>query len=330
MLASRKALVFSMVLILVSLTSMSLRYLFNDPEIVPAGDSVWELHWEFMLTDTVPEAMIHLATPIDTQYTQVFEQNISLEGMRIRRSRLSKDGTREIIARAIQDKEVSIGVDFAMRVSPSGIPQFISQRDILDSTRRQLYLSVNEQLPINNEYLQELLNSLVSEVPEQELIFNILFDFCMNKIKADQQSSDDVQSILHNKKASVLGKVRLLATLSRAAKIPTRIVMGIILDEENEVLPHYWIETNTNGKWLSFDPTEGFIQDMPSNYIPIRKNGESIIVFSEPTQLKQMILEVNKRDVVSGFFAEAEQSLSDILDLNRLSLSTRLTLSFLL
>ncbi|MDH5258926.1 MAG: transglutaminase-like domain-containing protein, partial [Gammaproteobacteria bacterium] len=272
--------------------------------------------------------------PIDTQYSHVFEQNISVQGMRIRRSRLKKDGTREIVARITRKQDVAIGVDFAVHVSPSGIPHFVTKKDKLNSARRQNYIAAEEMLPANEESVLELVESLVGNTAEPEQILNILFDYSATKIKTEKQGSDDVLLGMKRKKASVLGKARLLTTLARSAKIPARLVMGVILDEEIDVEEYYWVELNTNGKWLSYDPSEGYVQEMPANYLPVRKSGESFILLPDPVKLDQVNLEVMKRDASFDFFAEAEKqfdkSFGDILNLNRLSLSTRLTLAFLL
>jgi len=328
---TNKTVLFSVALIIVSLMSISIRSMLSDPESVPMGDSLWELHWEFEIDNSIVDAEIRLATPIDTQHTQVVEQNIALQGMRIVRNRVSKDGTRDIVSRISRLQNVGIDVNFVVRLSPPGIPHYIKTRDVLNSERRQLYTSANEILPSNEESVRELRDYFINNVKEPELMFNALFEYCTSKIKTDEQHSlDNVLEIINKRSGSVLGKVRLLTTLARAAKIPARIVMGLILEEESDAQPHYWMEINVKDQWLAYDPSEGYVKEMPLNYLPVRRNGESFMVLPAPMQLKQVHLEALQRDTTVEFVSQVDKRFSDILDLNRLTLSTQLTLAFLL
>ncbi len=327
----KKAILFSIVLIMLATISISIRTIFSDPKSVPAGDSLWELNWEFSFEDSIVHDDVRVATPIDTQHTQVIEQNIALQGMRIDRGRSNRNSTREIVASITNQKDHSIKLNFTLHVSPIGIPHFIIKTDHLNAERRQLYTSDKDTLPINNEEVLELLSDINNNFEEPELVFNDLFKYCTNKIITDdEQGMDEVVDIIDAKYASVLGKVRLLTTLARASKIPARVVVGLILDEESEVKPHYWMEINVDDEWLAYDPNEGYVNEVPINFLPVRKNGESIVVLPKTVQLKQMDLEISKRDPTINFFDQDAKSLHQILDLNRLSLSTRLTLAFLL
>lgn len=326
-----KPVIFSLVLVILSTLSISLRYWLDDPENVPAGDSVWELHWEFTISENAPDAIVRLATPIDTRNLQVFEQNIALQGMRIRRSRISKDGTREIVARIVREEEATMMVTFAIHMSPLGIPHFVKKTDSLSAERRQIYTSADETLPVGDEVVVGLLQQLTNDIEEPTAIFNALFDYCTSKVKTDEQENlSDVITVINAQSGSVLGKARLLTTLARAANIPARIVMGLVLEEENDVQPHFWVEINVQDEWLAYDPNEGYVKEVPITFLPIRKNGEQFIQLPPPLELHQRYIEITKRDVGIDFFTQIEKSLSDILDLNRLSLSTRQTLAFLL
>jgi len=327
----KKAILFSIVLIILATVSISVRTIFSDPNSVPAGDSLWELSWEFSFEDSIVNEEVRIATPIDTQHAQVIEQKIALQGMRIDHSRSNRNGTREIATRITNQQDHSIKIDFTLHVSPIGIPHYIKKTGKLNAEQRQLYTSAKETLPINDDEVLELLSDINNNIEEPGLVFNSLFKYCTAKIITDdEQGMDAVIDIIDTNHASVLGKVRLLTTLARASKIPARIVVGLILDEESEVKLHYWMEINVDDEWLAYDPSEGYVVEVPINYLPIRKNGESIVAPSKTVQLKQMDLEISKRDPTIDFFNQDDKSLHQILDLNRLSLSTRLTLAFLL
>jgi len=327
----QKTLLFSIVLIVISAISVSIRAMLDDSDQLPPGDSIWELHWDFTLEESIPESIVRMATPIDSKNAQVFEQNISLRGLRIRRSRLSADGTREIVAKVTQAEDVAISANFAVRLSPIGIPHFTEKKDVLNTERRQLYLSNDEKIPAKHNIIKSLLSDITKDVQGTKSIVKALFNYCNQEIKtSDNDGFDDVLKILDKGGGSTLGNARLFVTLSRAANIPSRIVMGMILEEASRVTPHYWVETNINGKWLAFDPSKGYEQELPYNYLAVRKNGEGFFNLPGTMLLDLSSIEINQRDVTVGLFIGLEKSLGDILDLNRLSLSTRLTLAFLL
>jgi len=331
MMTSNKAILFSIILIIISITSISFQYFLDDPENVPAGDSIWELHWEFSFINNSPDSLVRIATPIDTRFTQVFEQNISVQNMKIQPSRQLKDGTREVLARGVQQGETSLTIDFAIHLSALGNPHFITNEDNLNSTRRQNYLASTETLPANDERIIQLIKTLGDKLENPEKLFNSIFDYSTRNIKfVDQADLVNVHDIISSQKANVLGKVRLLTTLARAAKIPARVVTGILLDESSDVNLHYWVEVNVAGKWLGYDPTEGYIQEMPQNYIPIRKDGEFIVMTQDSINLDYSILEVVERDLTASLMSQPQKNLLDIFDLNRLSLTTRLTLASLM
>lgn len=330
MLNANRPIIFSIVLICISLLSISIRYFFYDPAKVPPGDSIWELHWEFAVDESVMDDIIRLATPSDSKYNQVFEQKITVQGMQIKRSRVGREGTREIVARVTRPQDVGIIVDFAVHQSPIGIPHYVKQQDVLNTERRQSYISPLSHIPSRHKTVHELLEELTLGNDEQIRVFNSIFEYCHQKIKTVEANAPDVLDAITLKRANVQGKVRLLVTLARAANIPARMVMGLVLEEQKDIEPYYWAEINIDGDWLAYDPNEGYEKEVPFNYLPVRKNGEDFLNLPGTTILDHFSLEIAKRDVTIDLFGGKEKSLSDILDLNRLSLSTRLSLAFLL
>ena len=77
----------------------------------------------------------------------------------------------------------------------------------------------------------------------------------IRKEAADVFSARDV---LDQRRAECQGHSYLYASLARAARMPTRIVNGLVYSEEHGgFLYHTWAETLVDGRWRAVDPTFG-------------------------------------------------------------------------
>ena len=216
-----------------------------------------------------------------------------------------------------------------VHLSPVGIPQFNVKTEALNSEKRQLYLNDSTDLPVSDLMIQDLVQQITSGDGDNTI--KQLFEFCYQNFKLSKEAGkNSVLDVLQYQKATDLGKARLLTTLARAAKMPARVVMGILLEEKSEVTPHYWVEIYQKDEWLAYDPSEGYNNGVPYNYLALRKNAENIISQPLTVLVKHADLETVQRDVTVNLLTSMEKKFSDILDLTRLSMSTRLTLGFLL
>ena len=68
-----------------------------------------------------------------------------------------------------------------------------------------------------------------------------------------------------------------MVALCRAAKIPARLVAGLVVRQGENVHPHVWVETLDGSRWEPYDPENGFSRELPHNFLPVRHDGVSIV-----------------------------------------------------
>ena len=214
------------------------------------------------------------------------QQTISLHGMKILRDRVGKDEVREIVAKVTIPEESVIATNFVLHLSTAPLPQFVPKVDVLSSERRLLYLSEDAQLAVAHEELIKTTQELTKNEIEPQAQFKKLFEYVFKQIKTVEDGSySDIQQVLNFNRGTVLGKAKLLTSMARIAKIPARLVTGFKLEESSDLSLFYWVEAHFDNHWESFDPSDGYVRELPNFYVPIRKNSESIVILPEGVEI---------------------------------------------
>lgn len=79
---------------------------------------------------------------------------------------------------------------------------------------------------------------------------------------------------LENKKGNSEARADLLAALSRAAGIPSRVIGGV-MERAGEFVPHAWAEVNLGtGEWIPMDPSTGEFGKIGATHIALREGGD--------------------------------------------------------
>ncbi len=139
---------------------------------------------------------------------------------------------------------------------------------------------------------------------------------------------DAVQAIEQHV-AAPLGRVRALAALCRAAKIPARLVSGFEIQEETQLKPHAWVEVLANSHWEPFDPVNGFARELPYNFLPVRRDGLDIVHVRDATDVESAF-SVVRLPPGTGLARPGHPSPLDIVDLTRLPLEMHEVLALIL
>ncbi len=142
------------------------------------------------------------------------------------------------------------------------------------------YLEPTNTIQVNHPVIEQL---FLQKVANNDLVVNVLkaiFDYTHNlKSKPFKGLTDAVTAAKLNE-ASCNGKSRLFVALARKAGIPSRLVGGLILNDEQKKTSHQWVEAYVNGYWIPFDPLNNHFAYIPSNYLLLYRGDEFLFAHS--------------------------------------------------
>lgn len=109
-----------------------------------------------------------------------------------------------------------------------------------------------------------------------------IFEYCHEDLRAVTYSgTTDAITALSLGEASCGGKSRLMAAMCRTLGIPTRLVGGVILgDNERKRTSHVWVECRLARDWVAFDPLNGHFAEVPARYLQLYLGDEPLIQYS--------------------------------------------------
>lgn len=175
-----------------------------------------------------------------------------------RRGMWSGDQGREIRYHAlITSKELLYSLDPSLQV-PEFLPEQYGQ-----------YLIAEEGIQVDHPEIRALWSSIQPD-DSRELVpvLNAIYDYTYQEIEgAPFKGFTDALTALRLGRASCNGKGRLFVALARANGIPARLVGGVIMNEGSKKTSHQWLEVLIEGRWVPFDPTNGYFARLPENYL---------------------------------------------------------------
>ncbi len=149
-----------------------------------------------------------------------------------------------------------------------------------------------------------------------------------NIARGGPDDSDSVEEVLGTARGSPRGRARTLVTLARAAGLPARLVAGVVLTETPSARTHVWVEIHLSDGWYAYDLEYGHIGEVPSNYMPMRRNGERIETIDTGESVSR--IDIARERAPAGFGTGAPTPAADIFDFTRLSWEARRVIGLLL
>ncbi len=204
--------------------------------------------------------------PFDDERQDIVRENIlsgqlqfdDQTGPSGRRGMWSGDQGREIRYHAlITSKELVYDLDPSLQV-PQFLPEQYSQ-----------YLIEEEDIQVSHPEISALWTR-IQPADSRELVpvLSAIYDYTYQEIEgAPFKGTTDALTALRLGRASCNGKGRLFVALARSNGIPARLVGGVIMNEGSKRTSHQWIEVLIEGRWVPFDPTNGYFATLPENYL---------------------------------------------------------------
>jgi hypothetical protein len=126
----------------------------------------------------------------------------------------------------------------------------------IDPDQVKRYLQPSLSVPSHNPLIQQTAAEIVSDTRGTLKRVRSIFDWIRNNIEQKPVDVFTALDVLEGGKAECQGHSLLYTAFARAAKIPTRVVNGIIYSKKHRgFLYHTWAESLVAGRWLAVDPT---------------------------------------------------------------------------
>lgn len=325
---SRRIYILVLVLLVLGASILFARFTYLGESGLTGGDTLWRLTMQIKLEAPKEPVTFRISHPLDTRHAKVVAQKLYHPGMRIRRSGTKANTRGEILARTIRPGHTVLQSEFIIWAAKS---------PFLKTPIKPVQLQADESEPLlqpeaeaTNQQVQALLDQLIQEGVEQYGLLSRIHRYVHEAFTDDARFlNDDLSSVIKTKRATALGRARLMAALCRAAGYPTRLVSGFILKESTSARPHYWVEAFDNGYWLPYDPANGHALQLPANYLTVTRGDGDIIKFPpevKPSISYQVAIDTNHRDLLPT----GNRGILDIVNFIRLPITTRYVLALLL
>lgn len=269
-----------LVVVLVTLTMVLIsgRLLFFGKETLAGGDRLWRLTVDISSEETTTQApFLKISTPFNTPNIRVIQRIINHPGFRISNRSEDSLSRNNILAFASARGRQSLTAEFIIHVSTVPGTSLTDGTVELTTEQREKFLLNQDSLNLGHPSIQKTLMQLRQKNPDQEALIDAIFTMLKNFAPGRGNHVLNVPSTLASKKATTLDRALAMVALCRAAGIPARVVAGLILKEDINLQPYYWVETFQQDRWLSYDPGFGYKKTVPVNYLPMRKNGHEIV-----------------------------------------------------
>ena len=312
-------------LVMFAVVSISLRIMMRSEGGLPAGDSAWSISISHQIKTLDEDAVVFLPPPWDTRNARLYSQSLSHPGLRQRRTKSDRKD-RDIALTAPRVGQYTIESLFSIYVSH--LPLSEPRSSTLTENNRASWLTSSKGIEVNTSTTDIIVGGLAHNTSDTEHLIESLFNFVSNNIRIAPGKSSASEDALSSKRASALGSTRALVALLRSAHLPARIVTGVDLQASSQ-LPRYWAEVYDGAQWLPLDPVNGYLNELPIFYIPIRK-GDTELLRTENATVSGTEWKITSLPSYQGLLSAETRRPTEIFDLTRLSLPSREMLSVLL
>jgi hypothetical protein len=257
----------------------------HDPSR-PHRENIWRLSYDISFP-RVPAGRSLIAIPDNTQTSRVFRESFSRSGiwMDILHSKADK-GREAVIAPLAGFQRGRFLAEFDIQVTEKRNETVSTAKKKLTADTRAYYLRPEKHIQLQEPQVQMTLSALTTQTKSRDKLLENIFTYCAeNILTAPELAPSDALGALEQNSATILGRVRAMAALCRAAKYPARIVTGFILEDNVDAQPHFWLEVFQKDRWRPYDPENHYARELPAAFIPLRRDDEQMITMKSEMPL---------------------------------------------
>lgn len=313
-------------LILLGLAAIGTRLGLKAIGLRTRGETAWTVHLDLRLHAAAKGARIMVSPPWDSPVARLYGQQLTLDGLQLRRTRATAQ--REILLIARRRGEVAFSAAFSIRqLAPRLARQ--PQKAALTAEERQRQLGVEAGIDPGSAVVQGALGRIGNGRRNPGDLARGIFDYVHDRLAYDPaQGASTASQAIATGRATDLGKARAMVALCRAGQLPARVVTGFALADDSSALPLHWVQVHTASRWIDYDPTRGFEGRLADNYVAFSRDAP--LVRAEGASILSARYQISPDYTATDLAHTGRGSPFEILDLDRLSHSARVTLATLL
>ena len=316
------------ILVFSSITIISCRVLFFGGDTLAGDDRLWRLSINISTKAITNKTTVKIHPPFDTPHIRTIQRNLSYPGFKVRKSPDEQKYKRNLFIVANDKGEQSISAEYLLHLSQTQL-SLLKNNIELTNSKRESFLLDNTEMQIKSYTVKDELNKLLNSEPNQDILINNIYTLLKTFPLYLGKKESNVPQILTRKKATIYEKSITMVALCRAAGIPARLVSGLVLKDDIDPQPHYWVEVYQDNQWLSYDIHFGYKKTVPINYLPLLLNKKNIVQIDNGIDNK---IEYDlEPEFNHPYIRKKEKSqFASVFDLTRLPLDTRNDLALLL
>lgn len=318
------------VLAAIACSGILLRWRFHKDITNGKPSPVWRVKYHITFDKLKSGNQVRIGLPDTVPTGRISRESIDYSGLSISLLRHRRTKCREAVAVPVwKNDAASFKAEFEIQIFRCGMITSSPSKVILETNDRAFFLRSETDIQIEEQRVIDILDSLSPKDKDKArtVLMGNIFEFCSEDIYLDEKCSySDALTTLLNRRGNGTGKAKAMVALCRAARIPARLVTGFVLEKRHDSGPHVWGEAYTRKQWLSYDPEYGYSGKVPETYVPVRKDGASIMKTGNKNGTvanEEFTIELNPHRLQN---AAEQKHILDIFDLTRLSMSMQETL----
>lgn len=316
-------------LVAFTLAGISLRILFFNNDSLASGDQLWRLSLNITAGTTRNQTILKIYPPFDTKNIRTIQRNITYPGFKIRKATAEQKIRRSFSFTAINTGKNNISAEYLLHISQTPFSSLTKSNTELPTNSREDFLLDNVNLQIKSDIVQATLKKLLTKQSNQVQLIDEIYNYTKSLSINVGKNIENVPTIIKKRKATLYDSALVMIALSRAAGIPARLVTGIILKEDIDPQPYYWVEIYQDNTWLSYDIHHGYKKTIPANYLPLRRNANNVVNI-ENGYLNKINYDLDQEFNHPFLRTNKKQNISAIFDLSRFPPDVRKELIHLL
>ncbi|MFO8013113.1 MAG: 7TM domain-containing protein [Phycisphaerae bacterium] len=295
------------------------------------GDSVWRLTYEVRFVPAKAGARVKAALPQSGPHARVVREDFAHPGLSMDILRSAPASGREAVAVSVATgQEQHFSAAFDVHVSAGADATAAPLPRSLSAQERAHYLRRETAVQTDSPPVAEALSLLKQQKTAKGDLPDLAFAHCAEAIEEDQAGgAPDAAGALSRGRATTLGRARAMVALCRAGRVPARLVSGFVLEPSERPRPHVWAEAYADGRWVPYDPENGYAGELPGHYLPVRRGGTEVVWAAGVDQCRTDFL-LRRIQPPVGLAAARRGRPTDALFLTRLPAGAQHTLTLLL